>query len=86
MQWHHVREHYPNQWVLVEALQARSEAGQRKIEELAVISAFADSVAALHAYARLHHTAPARELYVVHTDREELDITERRWLGIRTGS
>ena len=86
MQWHQVREHYPNQWVLVEALQAHSEAGWRRVEELAVIGAFTDSVAALQAYIRLHHTAPARELYVVHTDREELDITERRWLGIRTGS
>jgi len=24
-----------------------------------------------------------RELYVFHTSRETLDITERRWLGIR---
>ena len=53
---------------------------------MAVISAFADSVAALQDYARLHQAAPEQEFYVVHTDREELDITEHRWLGIRTGS
>ena len=34
-------------------------------------------------YIQLHREAPERELYVFHTDRETLDITERRWLGIR---
>ena len=34
-------------------------------------------------YLQLHHQSPERELYVLHTDREVLDITERRWLGIR---
>jgi len=27
--------------------------------------------------------SPKRELFVFHTSRKELDITERRWLGIR---
>jgi len=35
-------------------------------------------------YARLHREAPERELYVFHTSRETLDISERQWLGIRT--
>ena len=34
-------------------------------------------------YMSLHHEEPHRELYVFHTDRQELDILERRWLGIR---
>lgn len=34
---------------------------------------------------QLHHEAPERELYILHTSRETLDITERRWLGIRGG-
>ncbi len=34
-------------------------------------------------YRRLHGCYPQRELYFVHTSREELDIEERRWLGIR---
>jgi len=37
----------------------------------------------MKAYAKLHHDAPARELYVFHTDREQLDIQECHWLGIR---
>jgi hypothetical protein len=36
------------------------------------------------AVARSHQgEAPERELYVFHTNRETLDIAERRWLGIR---
>lgn len=36
-------------------------------------------------YMRFHRDQPARELYVLHTDREKLDVTERQWLGIRSG-
>jgi hypothetical protein len=44
---------------------------------------FPDSIVAMTAYAKLHHDAPRRELYVFHTDREQLSIQERHWLGIR---
>ena len=64
-------------------MQAHTEADQRIIDNLSVIAAYSDSAAALSDYARLHHAAPERELYVAHTDRTELDITERCWLGIR---
>lgn len=37
----------------------------------------------MKAYGQLHHQEPQRELYVAHTDRVELEIEERRWLGIR---
>lgn len=37
----------------------------------------------MSAYGELHHLDPQRELYVLHTDRPDLDIEERRWLGIR---
>jgi len=33
---------------------------------------------------KLHRDAPLRELYVVHSDREELEITERAFPGLRT--
>ena len=83
MNWQQSRFHYPHQWLLIEALQAHTETDQRIIDNLAVIGAYPDSATALHDYARLHHAAPDRELYVAHTDRAELDITERCWLGIR---
>ena len=83
MKWQEIREHYPQQWILIEAIKAYSEAGKRMLEQLAVVGTFPDSVAAMKSYAQLHREAPKRELYVFHTSRETLDITERRWLGIR---
>ena len=84
MQWRELRGHYPNQWLLVEALAAHSEADRRIVDELALVGAFPDSAPALRRYRELHHEAPTREFYVVHTSRESLDITERQWLGVRT--
>ena len=83
MKWHEIRTHYPQQWLLIEAIKAHSEANKRILEQLAVVGTFPDSSTALKSYQQLHHEAPERELYVFHTSRETLDVTERRWLGIR---
>jgi hypothetical protein len=83
MTWTEVRQRYPHQWLLIEALLARSESGKRRLDELAIVDAFPDGEAALRAYLRLHRDAPVRELYVVHSDREELEITERDLPGLR---
>jgi hypothetical protein len=83
MNWQEIRQHYPQQWLLVEATKARSEAGQRIVEQLAVVATFPDSVTALRSYQHCHHEAPNREMYVLHTSRSTLNIRERRWSGIR---
>jgi hypothetical protein len=83
MKWEDIRTHYPGQWLLVEAIEAHSEAGKRIVEQLTVVDVFPDSSAAMKRYAQLHRIAPERELYVLHTDRAQLDIEERWWLGIR---
>jgi hypothetical protein len=83
MKWEEIRRHYPDQWLLVEAIKAHSESGKRILEQISVVSTFPDSVTAMRGYTELHREAPERELYVFHTDRETLDIVERRWLGIR---
>ena len=83
MKWQEIRTHYPDQWVLVEALQAHNEGDRRIIEDFAVVDTFPDSVSGLRAYEELHQRAPEREYLVVHTSREELDITVRYWTGIR---
>ncbi len=86
MTWTDVRRHYPHQWLLVEAQLAHSQSGRRELDELAVVDAFPDGETALRAYLRLHRDAPARELYVVHSDREELEITERALPSLRSGN
>ncbi len=83
MQWQEIQKYYPHQWLLVEALKAHSVADKRILEDLTVVNTFPDARAAMQGYAKLHHEKPNRELYVLHTDRKTLDITERKWLGIR---
>ncbi len=83
MKWQEIRRHYPHQWLMVEAIKARSEAGKRILDDLTIVNAFPDSRTAMKGYIQLHRQSPERELYVLHTDRKELDVTERRWLGIR---
>jgi hypothetical protein len=83
MRWTELREHYPHRWLVVEAVEAHSAAGHRELGELALVDAFGDGEAALRAYLRLHRQVPEREIYVLHSDREALDITERTCLGLR---
>ncbi len=72
MRWAEIRVLYPEQWVLVEAIEAHSDGNQRIVEQLAVMGHFADSVTAMRHYQALHQAAPERELYVLHTSREAL--------------
>ena len=84
MKWSKVRQAYPDQWLVVEALEAQTMAdSRRQIERLAVIEPCSDGSSAMQSYRRLHQQYPEREFYFVHTSREELDIRERQWLGIR---
>jgi hypothetical protein len=83
MKWEEIRQHYPQQWLLIEAIKAHTINNKRFLDRIAVIGMFPDSNIALQSYAQLHKESPERELYVFHTSRAKLDITERRWLGIR---
>lgn len=83
MYWSDVRSMYPNQWLIIEALNAHTEGQQRLLDNIAVVEVCADSEAAMQAYRLLHQRYPRREFYFVHASREHLDIRERRWIGIR---
>jgi len=83
MKWEEIRKYYPERWILLEAIKAHSEQDMRIVEQLAVVGVYGDSNTAMKSYSQLHHEAPERELYVFHTSREALDITERHWQGIR---
>lgn len=86
MQWAEIRRQYPGQWLLLEAIAAHSENNQRILDQLAVITTCADSQSAMREYAQLHHRAPQRELYVLHTSRESIVISERYRFGVRIAS
>ena len=84
MLWSEIRETNPNQWLVIEALEAHTTPNnQRKLDKIAVIEICDDGGAAMNSYRQLHLQYPAREFYFVHTSREELDIRERQWVGIR---
>jgi hypothetical protein len=82
--WEEIRRQFPRQWLLVEAIAAHSAEGKRVLNDIAVLDAFQEAGTAMKSYQEMHHRFPQHELYVVHTDREALDIAEVDWLGIRT--
>ncbi len=86
MTYQEVRQHYPETWLLIEALRGRSEGEYRILEDISVIDSFAESFPALVAYRQFKATDPNRELYVVHSAKPELQIKERLWLGIRSAA
>ena len=83
MKWKEVRKQFPNQWVLIEALEATSQNNIRKIKDMAVISEYNNSTDAWKGYKSLHLLKPQRELYIFHTSNEKIEITEQRFMGIR---
>ncbi len=84
MEWADERKKYKNEWVIIEAINARTQDDNRIIEQLTVVDTFnTDNNGALRKYVELHENHPERELYVVHTSREQLNIKERRWTGVR---
>lgn len=75
MNWQEIREKHPNSWLVVEAFEARTEQGQRIIPHLELIAAFGDDwQSAWERYKSLHHADKSREYYMLHSDREQLDI------------
>lgn len=86
MKWHDVKKTFPSQWLLIEAIEAKTVDSNRVIEDLSIIDSFADdSLKALNKYKELHKQNKEKEYYVVHTDRPELDITILKWTGVRPG-
>ena len=78
MTWREIRQQYPSQWLLVEAINAHSEGDQRILDDIAVLQSFTDVEPAMNRYKVIHRQSPFRELYVLHTDRAELEISETR--------
>jgi hypothetical protein len=76
MNWEKIRELHPGNWVVVLALDGRTEKGQRIITRFALMDVCGDDwKPAWERYKELHREDKWKEYYVLHTDREELDIT-----------
>lgn len=84
MEWTEICNKYKNQWVLIEAVRAYLKDSKRIIEEINVLfESGDDSRDALLKYKEIHKQDPERELYVVHTSREKIDINEKFYVGVR---
>ena len=84
MIWEEVKNVYPNQWLIIEAIEAYTEGDKRIIAQMTVVNNYQDdNNKALLQYLQLHRKHRERELYVVHTSRPELDIIEQKWIGVR---
>lgn len=83
MQWSEIHKTYPNQWLVIEALEAHTtQDNRRQLKRIAVVEYCSDGSTAMQSYRRLHNQYPGREFYFVHTSREEIGIREQQWLGI----
>ena len=85
MRWMNVRKTYPNQWLVIEAVKAHSARTKHVLDKIAVMESCVDGTTAMQKYRAFHQQYPEREFYFVHTSRNELNIHERQWLGIRRG-
>lgn len=84
MKWEDVCQAFPKQWVLIEAVDAyTNEKSERILEEVTPLKKFSNSPDAMRAYQELHRENPNRELYVLHTDRKNPNIIEKKWVGVR---
>lgn len=83
MRWAEIREQYPDHWLIIDTLKAHTEGNRRQLDQMTIVEICPDGVTAYRRYKELHQQHPQREFYFVHTAREELDIRERHWLGLR---
>lgn len=84
MKWEDVCQAFPEQWVLIEAVQAyTNEQSERILEEVTPLKKFTTSPEAMRAYQEIHREDPTRELYVLHTNRKNPNIIEKKWVGVR---
>lgn len=84
MKWSDIRESHPGQWLVIEAIAARSLQTQfRVIDDASVVATCTDGSDAFARYRQLHRAHPGREFYFVHTSRKTLKLRERVWAGVR---
>ena len=86
MIWSEIRKEYPDQWLIVEALEAHTSCDSRRVlDQLSVIEICKDGWHSMQRYRHFHRTYPQREFYFMHTSRKEPEIHEQSWHGIRRG-
>lgn len=84
MKWEDIRQAFPEQWILIEVIQAyTNKQSERILEEIVPLEKFSNSPDAMKVYQEIHQDDPNRELYVLHTSRKKPNIIEKKWVGVR---
>ncbi len=83
MKWTEVQNLCPNEWVVIEAMEAYSDNGIRFVDDMAIVQHFDDSYEAMKHCNELLRNHPGSEFYFFHTSRPQVGIRERQWIGIR---
>ncbi len=83
MKWQEVREKFPHQWLVLEAVKSHSEGDVWVADDLAVLDSLEDGGAAMRRYSDLRRELPQREVFFYHTDKDSIRIQEIRSLGLR---
>lgn len=83
MKWSDIQDLYPNEWVVIEAIDAHSDNGTRLVEDMAIVQQFDDSYEAMKRCNELQRDRPSSEFYFLHTSKPRVEIRERRWIGVR---
>lgn len=83
MRWPEVRDVHPDQWLVIEVLEAHADGNRCVLDRVAVQEVCTDGRATMKRYGELRRQHPNREFCFVHTSVAELQIEERLWLGIR---
>jgi hypothetical protein len=83
LKWSEITKIYPNRLVLIEAIKVESHDRVRKIEEMSVVQEYMDSIEAWEGYKAYHKEDPSRELYIFHTSRENIEVIEEFFSGVR---
>jgi hypothetical protein len=83
MHWDDVRALHPDQWLVIEVLEAHSEDNRRSLDRFTVLELCADGGAAFQRYRELRRGQRSREFCFLHTSWEKLEFEERRQLSPR---
>ena len=84
MKWNEIRKTYPQQWLIIEALEAHTTTEHlRRLDRISVIERCESGQSAFERYRQLHKQYPYREFYYIHTSRKQPIIHELQGMGIR---
>lgn len=79
MKWEEVRHAFPEQWVLIEVVQAHTnEHSERILDDMDPLKKFSNSPEAMKICQEIHRYDLGREVYVLHTSRKEPHIMQKK--------